>query len=326
MFSGGYTKSKLQYEIPDLSRDVAGSPEHLAAVEAVIRLDERARCSPLRDGWRRRLLYGQAAGCTLAEGELIHLEDLVLLDGGAYDGPGSVPLAFSLQVLQAWRRALLTNDPAGLLVTARPGLEDEREGDAPGLLSHSSDERELVEPERMEAWRRALQESRHLSPLLAAGVVWDAWLSLNPEGGGAWRATLLAALVLRARGMTNDFLLPIDTGRRFAPYRTHPNHGAARRIMGFLSWADAAAKQSAKELDRLTTFERQLLAVTRKRRKNSRLPELVFLLLSRPLISIPMAAKHLGVSSQAVAAMMKELGSIPRPLTERTRYRVWGIV
>lgn len=326
MFSYGYAKTKIQYEIPDFSRHVTGSAEHLSAFEAVIRLDERVRHSPLRDGWRRRLLYGQAAGCTLAEGELIHLEDLVLLDGGAYDGPGSVPLAFSLQVLQAWRRALLTIAPAGVLGTARPGLEDEREGDEPGLKSVSSEERELVDAERMTAWKRVIQESRHLSPLLAAAVVWDAWLSLNPEGGGGWRATLLAALILRARGMTYEFLLPIDTGRRFAPYRPQPNHGTAGRIMGFLSWVETGAKQSAKELDRLTTFERQLLAVSGKRRKNSRLPDLVFLLMSRPLISIPMAAKHLGVSNQAVAAMMKELGSIPRELTDRRRYRVWGIV
>jgi len=39
-----------------------------------------------------------------------------------------------------------------------------------------------------------------------------------------------------------------------------------------------------------------------------------------------MAAKTLRVSNQAVDAMMKALGSVPRELSGRGRYRVWGIV
>ena len=69
-----------------------------------------------------------------------------------------------------------------------------------------------------------------------------------------------------------------------------------------------------------------LRAKTRNRRRSSRLPGLVELFLSRPLVSIPMAAKALKVSNQAVAAMLPQLGSLPRELSGRERYRVWGIV
>ena len=62
------------------------------------------------------------------------------------------------------------------------------------------------------------------------------------------------------------------------------------------------------------------------RRRSSRLPGLVDLLLSRPLVSVPLAAKALKCSNQAVEAMLPLLGSIPRELTGRGRYRVWGIV
>ncbi len=61
------------------------------------------------------------------------------------------------------------------------------------------------------------------------------------------------------------------------------------------------------------------------RRSTSRLPDLVNLILSRPLISIPLATKELKVSPQAVEDMLKELGSL-RELTGRGRYRAWGIV
>jgi hypothetical protein len=47
--------------------------------------------------------------------------------------------------------------------------------------------------------------------------------------------------------------------------------------------------------------------------------------LSRPLISIPLAAKELKFTPQAVEGMLKELSSL-RELTGRGRYRPWGIV
>ncbi len=61
------------------------------------------------------------------------------------------------------------------------------------------------------------------------------------------------------------------------------------------------------------------------RRSTSRLPDLVNLILLRPLLSIPIVAKELKFSPQAVEGMLKELGSL-RELTGRGRYRAWGIV
>jgi hypothetical protein len=39
-----------------------------------------------------------------------------------------------------------------------------------------------------------------------------------------------------------------------------------------------------------------------------------------------MAARHLGVSRQAVQSMLRELGSPVRELSGRRRYRVWAIL
>ena len=67
-------------------------------------------------------------------------------------------------------------------------------------------------------------------------------------------------------------------------------------------------------------------AIMKEAREGSRLPQLVKLLLEKPVISVPMAAKLLKVSNRAVDAMLNELGFIPRELSGRGRYRVWGIV
>ena len=149
---------------------------------------------------------------------------------------------------------------------------------------------------------------------------------LEPNQRGPWRAPLIAALVLRARAKTCHILLPLDTGRRFAKYRWHPNHDLATRLSGFLEWARTAAEQSIKDLDTLTVAADMLRAKLKGRRRNSRLPALVDLLLSRPLVSVPMAAKALRCSNQAVEAMLPLLGCTLRELTGRGRYRAWGII
>ncbi len=50
------------------------------ATEALTRLDERLARSPVRDGWIERQHFADAAAALWLEGELVHLEDLVLHD------------------------------------------------------------------------------------------------------------------------------------------------------------------------------------------------------------------------------------------------------
>jgi hypothetical protein len=295
----------------------------LAAEDAIARLDERARNSPLRKGWIERLLYREACASRLAAGELVHLEDLVLLDGGALTSTMTPDLSSAWHVLGVWRRASKA-DPLQLLQSQRPG--ELITGiilpiDAPDYFYDPN----WNEDARLTEWRRVLEETKRLPPLLAATIAWDSWLMLEPDQRGAWRAPLIAALVLRARAKTRQFLLPLDTGRRFAKYRRHPNHDLATRLAGFLEWARTAAEQSIKDLDTLTLAAEMLRSKLKGRRRNSRLPVLVDLLLSRPLVSVPMAAKALRCSNQAVEAMLLLLGSIPREMTGRGRYRAWGI-
>ena len=68
------------YQIPDpLPWSQIAGP--LAAAEdAVARLDERLAKSPIRDGWAARTHFSDACATLWLEGELVHLDDLVLHD------------------------------------------------------------------------------------------------------------------------------------------------------------------------------------------------------------------------------------------------------
>ena len=92
------------------------------AEDALARLDERLRLSPLAERLRARVDFREACASQLAEGELVHLEDLVLFDAGAFDArpvsPASLSSAF--HTLQLWRRAR-QEPPGALLRSNRPG-------------------------------------------------------------------------------------------------------------------------------------------------------------------------------------------------------------
>ena len=60
-----------------------------------------------------------------------------------------------------------------------------------------------------------------------------------------------------------------------------------------------------------------------RRRKTSRLPDLIDLVLARPLVSTTLIADELAISARAAQNLVLELGL--RELTGRGRYRAWAI-
>jgi len=224
-----------------------------SAEDAVARLDERLRRSPLAEGLNARLAFGEACAIRLAEGELVHLEDLVLFDAGAYTGPAAPELSSAWQTLRTWRHAQ-RGDAAALLHGGHPG-EPETPATAPERRSGLFYDPAWDQPARLAAWRDVLDDSKRLPPILAAAIAWDAWHILQPEQRGVWRAPLLAALLLKARRKTAALLLPIATGQRVSKYRRHPAHSTGDRLAGFLQWTIAAAMRAGKDLDALALVE-----------------------------------------------------------------------
>jgi hypothetical protein len=98
-------------------------------------------------------------------------------------------------------------------------------------------------------------------------------------------------------------------------------------LSGLLSAIAESARAGQADLDRLSLARDVMLGRCEGRSRNSRLKDLVDLFVSSPLVTVPLAAKRLDVTPQAIEAMLKQLGhSLPRELTGRKRYRAWGIV
>ncbi|GJD60999.1 RHE_PE00001 family protein [Methylobacterium frigidaeris] len=342
---------------PATWRGLAGPLE--AASDALVRVDERlARAEPvLADGARARAHLLDAQAALHLDGELVALEDLVLHEAAMDVRRPTLALARAVAVLADRRRlaaaapgrafsgdgwALLT----GLAASAPDDEEDERDpedGEEPAFVAVdrllARTRRTLADYEAgapapraatdapLAAWRRILDETRDLPALLAAAVALDAWLVLDPAPRRCHRGLLAAAALLRARGKATAHLPALALGLRES--RAHWSRALPlpERLAGLLGAVETSARLMGRDLDRLALAREVMLRACAGRRRTSRLPQLVDLFVGTPLVTVASAARGLAVSPQAVEAMLAELGPArPRELTERRRYRAWGIV
>jgi len=263
----------------------------------------------------------------LLEGELVHVEDLVLLESGHFARrQSSVELSAAYEAFIVLRHAAFAA-AAPLLAAARPG-ESGKSAVPEDKRSELIYDKEWDTPGRLLEWRlvldAVLKECASYPPLLAAALVWDAWLWLLPEQHGGWRAPLLGALVLKERKAFRQGLLPLAWGGVQERFRWAKALGLNERLQGFLEYAVAACGRATREVERLVLAEALLQRKLEKKRGNSRLPELAALLLKKPYVSGEMAARALKVSGEAARLMLKELGPAVREMTGQSRYRLWG--
>jgi hypothetical protein len=182
------------------------------------------------------------------------------------------------------------------------------------------------EAEAEDLWLEVVERTSHWPAVAAAAVAWNAWLDLNLYTRLPWLGLIMAAAILRARGLTGH-LLPLAAGFKQSKFRPRGREGAREKLEGFCQVLEEALSLAHKDLDRLVLARELMDRVTRQCRANSTLPELVDLFLSRPLVTVPLAAKLLQVTPKAIDLMLAQLGGArPRELTGRTRYRAWGIV
>lgn len=301
-----------------------------AADEAVIRLDERVRKNQLAEGWAARLHFHEACASMWAEGELVHLEDVVLADALTNIRLPTHELARAMAVLRA-RRLLARH--AGAWAYSDEGLHDLRERS--NTPAHDSGERladifggEWNEDERFAQWRRLARETAQLPAMLAAAVACDAWLALNPFHRDAWLGRQFVAVELQRRNKARNHLPAIGLGLRQAGIRLPSDlrTNLVGRLAEILRAIEAAATFGTKELDRLALAREIMQLRLKDRRASSHLPQLIELFLRCPLVTVPMAARTLNVSGQAANRLIKELAGSVREMTERGRYRAWAIL
>jgi hypothetical protein len=128
----------------------------------------------------------------------------------------------------------------------------------------------------------------------------------------------LAPVRFRAGLQANNLAL------RRVPRERRCAHDATTRWIAVLEAVTLGAGQGIKDHDRLLLARRLLERKLSGRRKHSKLPALIDLVLARPLVPAGMIAEELGITTRAAQDLVAELGI--REMTGRGRYRAWGVL
>ena len=232
-------------------------------------------------------------------------------EGAEVDGLGDALAAID---------AVLARSEAAIEEAKKPGrVKDAQEKD-PFVYDLDWDE-----DERLAEWQAVLAQAQDLPPVCQAIVALDAWNEIAVLQHAPWLGRLLVASILHEGGVTTGgHLAAINLGLKTIPVDRRRHRDRETRLLAISKALTIAAETGLKEHDRLVLARQMMMRKLEGRRTSSRLPELVELVMARPLISAGMVAKTLEVTPQGARRIVQELGL--REMTGRGRFRAWGVI
>jgi len=312
----------------DATKDIRTPTHELTIARDVLRTRRRIASQPSGwalspDGLRSLRGHGLAAGVSTmvqdADGATANGAERGVAETGGGEGPDGDDGVSPLDAEFAAIDALLARSDAAIEEAKKPARAGGREKDP---LVYDLD---WDEDERLDEWRGVLRQSQDLPAALQAVVALDAWNDLSVLQHAPWLGRLLAASILRQAGLTTAVhLAAFNFGLKTIPVDRRRHRDRETRLLAILAGIITAAELGLKEHDRLTLarimMERKLVG----KRVSSKLPRLIELVMSRPLVSAGMIAKELAITPRAALRVVEELGL--REMTGRGRFRAWGIV
>jgi hypothetical protein len=160
--------------------------------------------------------------------------------------------------------------------------------------------------------------------VLRAALAIDAWNDIEVLKRGDWIGGVLVAAFLREEGATANHLACLHVGAQKVPRERRRSNARTERVLAHLDSIFETALAGLKEHDRLLLARERMERLLRGRRASSKLPALMDLVLSRPMVSTSMVQAALKVSRQGALDLIGAFGL--RELTGRGSFRAWGIV
>jgi len=180
------------------------------------------------------------------------------------------------------------------------------------------------EDARMAEWTAVLEQTDGMPAMLRAVIALDAWGQIEVLQHGGWLGGLLVASLLRKDELTLHHLPCLHLGSRNIARELRRSPDQTRRLLALLSSIEAAVELGLKEHDKLLLAKAQMERRLVNRRSNSKLPDLIDLVLSRPVVTTTMIQKALKVTQQGAINLVEELAL--REMTGRKRFRAWGVL